>query len=291
MSKWTPAARAPVAIVSIGSSHGWRPRSNVPQCTGRSAPPQPLRRPRRRPRHFAHSRISMSNVRRRSFDHESREDVAQSKRLVEAAAKLDPRIHLLVLLGGSAGLRRDELMSPKWTDLDIKRRSIHVQRSIRRGAKVDEVHETVPKGGKGRKVTMTTALAEALTKHRHLRGERVLYTDDCDALTNKIVRMWFERAQRAAGLEVTGAIHRLRHAFCSMLASEGAPSGAIREARRPREHRHDDEIHAPQPDDAACGDRPPRRGVHTSLDYVAPTSTTGAPRDRDPAPSSTLPVT
>ena len=56
------------------------------------------------------------------------------KRLVEAAANIDPRIHLLVLLGGSAGLRRGEIMSLKWTDLDIKRRSIHVQRSIWRGA-------------------------------------------------------------------------------------------------------------------------------------------------------------
>lgn len=99
------------------------------------------------------------------------------KRLVEAAANIDPRIHLLVLLGGSAGLRRGEIMSLKWTDLDIKRRSIHV-----------------------------------------------LYTDDGDALTNKIVRVWFERAQGAAGLEVTGAIHRLRHTFCSMLASEGGSS-------------------------------------------------------------------
>jgi site-specific recombinase XerD len=51
--------------------------------------------------------------------------------------------------------------------------------------------------------------------------------DDGQGLTNKIVRMWFERAQRAAGLEVTGAIHRLRHTFCSMLASEGAPPGGI----------------------------------------------------------------
>jgi len=73
---------------------------------------------------------------------------------------------------------------------------------------------------------MTAELATALAKQRNLR-DRVLTTDDGGALTNKIVRTWFERAQRAAGLEVTGAIHRLRHTFCSMLASEGAPPGAI----------------------------------------------------------------
>jgi integrase len=146
--------------------------------------------------------------------------------IVDAAAKLDAQIHVLVLLGGSAGLRRGEIMALKWSDLDIKRRIIHVQRSVWRGRKVNEVHETVPKGGKGRKVTMTNEVATALSKSRNLR-DRVLTTDDGGALTNKIVRTWFERAQRAAGLEVTGAIHRLRHTFCSMLAAEGAPPGAI----------------------------------------------------------------
>lgn len=71
---------------------------------------------------------------------------------------------------------------------------------------------------------MTNEVAAALSKSRNLR-DRVLTTDDGGALTNKIVRTWFERAQR---LEVTGAIHRLRHTFCSMLAAEGAAPGAIR---------------------------------------------------------------
>jgi integrase len=154
-------------------------------------------------------------------------EVHEYRRLVDAAAKLDARIHVLVLLGGSAGLRRGEIMALKWSDLDIKRRIIHVQRSVWRGRKVNEVHETVPKGGKGRKVTMTSEVAAALSKSRNLR-DRVLTTDDGGALTNKIVRTWFERAQRAAGLEVTGAIHRLRHTFCSMLAAEGAPLARFR---------------------------------------------------------------
>ncbi len=43
------------------------------------------------------------------------------------------------------------------------------------------------------------------------------------------MRSWLSRAQRAAGIQVTGAIHRLRHTFCSMLAAEGAPPLAIQE--------------------------------------------------------------
>lgn len=152
-------------------------------------------------------------------------EVDDYKRLVEAAAKIDPRVHLLVLLGGSAGLRRGEIIALKWTDLDIKRRIIHVQRSIW-WSKDGQRHETVPKGGKGRDVDMTATLADAFKSGRNLR-ERVLTRDDGTELTNKVVRAWFARAQKRAGLEQTGAIHRLRHTFCSMLAAEGATPGAI----------------------------------------------------------------
>jgi integrase len=153
-------------------------------------------------------------------------EVRDYRRLLEAAERLDPRIHTLVLLAGSAGLRKSEIAALKWSDVDIKRRIIHVQRSIWEG-KRGERHETVPKGGKGRKVTMTVALAEALTKLRHLRGPRVLYVDNGQEVTDRIVQLWYSRAQRAAGLEVSGGIHRLRHTFCSMLAAEGAVPGDI----------------------------------------------------------------
>ena len=61
----------------------------------------------------------------------------------------DPRIHLLVLLGRSAGLRRGEIIALRWTDLDLKRRIIHVRRSILVGQD-RKAHETLPKGAKGR---------------------------------------------------------------------------------------------------------------------------------------------
>ncbi len=153
-------------------------------------------------------------------------EVSDYQRLVEAAARLDPRIHVLVLLAGSAGLRKSEISALKWSDLDLKRGIIHVQRSIWEGPK-GERHETVPKGGKGRKVTMTKALISALSRLRHLRGPRVLYTDEGQEVTDRIVQRWYSRAQQVAGLEVSGGVHRLRHTFCSMLAAEGAVPGDI----------------------------------------------------------------
>ena len=145
------------------------------------------------------------------------------RRLVAAAAELDARIHILVLLAGSAGLRRGEITALKFTDLDLPRRQIHVQRAFWRK------HEDTPKGGRGRTVPMTPELADALARHRHTTGERILYSDLGRQLSNRTVRNWLAQAQRRAALSANGAIHMLRHTFCSHLAAAGAPAKAIQE--------------------------------------------------------------
>lgn len=145
------------------------------------------------------------------------------RRLVSGAEAIDPRIGLLVLLGGDAGLRRGEAIALEWTDLDLGRGTVHVQRSEWDG----EV--TVPKGGRDRRVPLTAALAETLKAHRHLKGPRVLCHEDGSGIGKTAVHDWMARAQRRAGLEVTGNYHLLRHTFCSHLAMQGAPAKAIQE--------------------------------------------------------------
>lgn len=145
------------------------------------------------------------------------------RRLVDAAAKIDPRVHILVLLAGSAGMRRGEIMALKWTDVDLPRKQINLQRAFWRN------HEDSPKGGKGRIIPMTPELAAALTKHRHLKGERILYSDRGARLSNRTIRNWLGQAQRRSGLADNGAIHMLRHTFCSHLAAAGVPATSIQE--------------------------------------------------------------
>jgi site-specific recombinase XerD len=62
----------------------------------------------------------------------------------------------------------------------------------------------------------------------------VLWRDDgVDAkgkelkVTQVLLAKWMCRAQRKAGLKVTGGIHILRHTFCSRLAMGGATPVAI----------------------------------------------------------------
>jgi integrase len=76
---------------------------------------------------------------------------------------------------------------------------------------------------KYRVVPMTKRLLKALTAHRHLRGERVPYADDGKPISAKVLQKWIARAQKRAGLRASGALHILRHTFCSHLAMRGAP--------------------------------------------------------------------
>jgi integrase len=146
------------------------------------------------------------------------------ERLAEAAKTIDLSTLVVVLLGGDAGLRRGEMIGLRWCDVDFRRQQLVIEQSVWAGI------ADAPKSGHGRIIPMTDALATALRAHRHLRGERVLYTTDGEPVTAKILRTWIASAQRRAQLRVaTGALHILRHTFCSHLAMRGAPAKAIQE--------------------------------------------------------------
>lgn len=151
-------------------------------------------------------------------------DFEEHHRLVQAASELDPRIHLLVLLGCDAGLRCGEILALEWGDIDFRRNLITVSRSEWRG------QVTVPKGGRSRRVPMTRQLAEALQGLRHLRSARVFWREDGHAkVARPLLCKWLARAQHRAGLKDNGGLHIMRHTFCSHLAMQGVPVNAIKE--------------------------------------------------------------
>ncbi|MFN7913723.1 MAG: tyrosine-type recombinase/integrase [Vicinamibacterales bacterium] len=149
-------------------------------------------------------------------------DFDEYERLVAAARATDASAHLVVLLGGEAGLRCGEIMALEWSDVDLGKRQLCVQRSDWKG------HVTATKGGRLRYVPLTLRLAAALREHRHLRGSRVLCQTDGSPVTQKIVQDHVRRSARRAQLAKSG-VHRLRHTFCSHLSMRGAPARAIQE--------------------------------------------------------------
>lgn len=148
-------------------------------------------------------------------------DFDQYTWLLEAAQKIDPRIFIVTLLGGDAGMRRGEIIALEWSSVDLRRGLLTIERSEWKG----KVTET--KGMEYRVVRMTTRLKDALAAHRHLKGDRVLYTDDGETVTAKVLQKWMAKAQKRAGLKASGALHILRHTFCSHLAMKGAPALSI----------------------------------------------------------------
>jgi len=155
-------------------------------------------------------------------------DFEQYERLVEAARVLDWRTHLIVLLGGEAGLRCGEMIALEWSDVDMVSRRICVRRSDWNG------QVTAPKSGRLRWVPLTIRLAAALSAYRHLRSSRVICQDDGEPLTRQMVQTRVKSASKKADL-AERSVHALRHTFCSHLAMKGAPAKAIQEAAGHRE--------------------------------------------------------
>jgi integrase len=143
------------------------------------------------------------------------------ERLVELARTSGWRTHLIVLLGGDAGLRCGEMVALQWADVDLAKRQLCVRHSDWRG------QLTAPKNGRVRYVPLTERLAATLREYRHLRSPRVLCKDDGRPLTRQSVWGRVRRAVRRA--ELPTGVHILRHTFCSHLAMRGAPGKAIQE--------------------------------------------------------------
>ena len=166
-------------------------------------------------------------------------EMAVYEKLVDAAAAIDVRIEVLLLLLGDVGLRRGEAIALDWTKVALGRRQLDV---VVRQWKDDL---DVPKGGIPRLgLTMTTRLCEALAR-LPLRAGRVLVDDKGKRLTAYRVREWIAAAEAKAGLPVTMRSHILRHSFCSHLAALGGPIAGDPTRGGPLRVGHHRGLHAP----------------------------------------------
>ena len=80
---------------------------------------------------------------------------------------------------------------------------------------------------------MPNQLWDALRRHQHLRGARVLTGKDGEPLTQKMVQNLVNRAARRA--KVPAGIHILRHTYCSHLAMR---RGSVREIQELAGHQN-----------------------------------------------------
>ena len=132
------------------------------------------------------------------------------------------RTHLIVLLGGEAGLRCGEMIALEWGDVDLAKRQLCVRRSDWNGL------VTNAEGWTAAYVPLTRRLAAALAAHRHLRGARVLCQDDGTPLTRQIVQGRMLRAATAGEAVQARGAHPASHVLFAP-RDAGAPPKAIQE--------------------------------------------------------------
>lgn len=150
-------------------------------------------------------------------------DFQQYERLVAEARKIEARVAGAVLLGGDAGLRRNEIIALSPTDVSVGRRMLTVRFQDWRG-------QLIPtKGSRARVIPMTRRLTEAMRDLIEEDGRRILVDDKGEPVSVQTIRTWVGWAQKAAGLPHLGALHILRHTFCSHLAMRGATMLSIKE--------------------------------------------------------------
>lgn len=146
---------------------------------------------------------------------------AESQRLVENAK---PWLRDIIEFALQSGLRRSELVHLKWNSVDFDLNVVHVESS-------EGFH---PKSYRPRTLPLTKGMREILLRRYRCAGQLTKNSEDNvflnslnesirpDELTKAMARL-----NRKVGFKGLG-MHKLRHTFCSKLASKGAGAQIIK---------------------------------------------------------------
>ncbi len=142
------------------------------------------------------------------------------KALLEAA-KDDPQVLAMVLLGLDGGLRRGEILALRWDDLDLKRRLITVRRTVVRG----KVSDTT-KSRTECTIGLTRRLTAALKATKHDRCPYVLVNRHGTHWAEYHIRAVLKRVVKRAGIRWLGT-HALRRTCATRIANNGGGVNAV----------------------------------------------------------------
>lgn len=154
-------------------------------------------------------------------------DFAAYARLLAAAQKIGIISELVVLLGRDAGLRRSEMWGLSPAAVRMNEKKLVIERAEKVIGKRRIMGFT--KGKEMRALKMTPALVDCFKRYfaKHGQRERILVDHDGQPFTQKTFARLMRAIQKGAGLEETGAVHILRHTFCSHQAILGVPVKVI----------------------------------------------------------------
>jgi integrase len=150
-------------------------------------------------------------------------------RLVAAAA--GTAFLALVTVAIACGARRGELLGAKWDDLDVKRGTLSIRRSLEQTKA--GVAEKTPKSGKSRIVHLPETSLETLRRHRVAQGRispgYIFLGDPAgNPWTPQKVSDGFRALAKKAKI-VGASFHTLRHTCASMLLAQGVHPKVVQE--------------------------------------------------------------
>ena len=125
----------------------------------------------------------------------------------------DPKLKPIVLVAITTGMRRGEILSLKWDDVDLKNGFIHVRDS---------------KTGKARSIPIEKPLKTTMKKlPRHIGSEWVFWIGDRGEVRKGIQRAWAKAVSEA---EIDNLrFHDLRHHAASTMVMQGVPLYTVKE--------------------------------------------------------------
>jgi integrase len=163
--------------------------------------------------------------------------VAQVRMLLEAARQEDPDFHAYLFVLAATGCRRGEGCALRWSDVDVERGQLTIQRSIAMNG--SKPYEKGTKTHQARRISLDPASIAVLRDHRRRIRERYLANgthvpDDFPVFADRFGHPWrpdvctnrFSRLRAQVGLESV-RLHDLRHFVATMLGDGGMPIATI----------------------------------------------------------------
>jgi len=154
--------------------------------------------------------------------------------LMALAAQADPTLSCWLDIATATGARRGEICALRWSDVDLNRATVRIERSVA-VTKQSGVYFKTTKTDRFRLVSLTNravrsltilhdhAVADATAQGRAVSGDDLVFTNDPEARVPwrpELVSHRWERLRRRAGLDHV-KLHGLRHFVATELLTAG----------------------------------------------------------------------
>jgi integrase len=158
----------------------------------------------------------------------------EATRFLAATAK--DRWHALFVVALFTGMRPSEYLALKWSDVDLQKGTVTIQRSLVESGKGCSMRIDETKTAHSRRsIPLASTVVRVLIDHRRRQGEERLaaganYRNQefvfakhlGDAFQNfNLIRRYFKRTLKRAGLPETIRLYDLRHSCATLMLAQG----------------------------------------------------------------------